>query len=174
MSESFRDGIALVPQSPSLFDGTVKYNVGLGAVPGHEATDAEIEEACRLANIHEEIIALPDGYNRVCGESASRFSGGQRQRLAIARALVRRPRLLLLDESTSALDANGEAALQEGLERASRGTTVLAITHRLHTVQKADIIFMVENGQIVDSGKHSELMERNEGYRLNAMQQMLQ
>ncbi|KAK7214136.1 hypothetical protein V2G26_021314 [Clonostachys chloroleuca] len=174
MSESFRDGIALVPQSPSLFDGTVKYNVGLGAVPGHEATDAEIEEACRLANIHEEIIALPDGYDTECGESASRFSGGQRQRLAIARALVRRPRLLLLDESTSALDANGEAALQEGLERASRGTTVLAITHRLHTVQKADIIFMVENGQIVDSGNHSELMERNEGYRLNAMQQMLQ
>ncbi|KAG5763157.1 hypothetical protein H9Q72_008736 [Fusarium xylarioides] len=171
---SFRDTIALVPQDPALFDGSVRFNVGLGAPPGHEATDDEIKEACRLANIHDVIEALPDGYDTECGPSASRLSGGQRQRLAIARALVRRPRLLLLDESTSALDAASEAALQEGLERASRGTTVLAITHRLHTVQKADIIFIVENGQIVDSGRHSQLMERKESYRLNAMQQMLQ
>ncbi|KAJ3470752.1 hypothetical protein MRS44_000851 [Fusarium solani] len=171
---SFRDTIALVPQDPALFDGSVRFNVGLGAPPGHEATDAEIEEACRLANIHDVIAALPDGYDTECGPSASRLSGGQRQRLAIARALVRRPRLLLLDESTSALDAASEAALQEGLERASRGTTVLAITHRLHTVQKADVIFVVEGGQIVDSGRHSQLMERRESYRLNAMQQMLQ
>ncbi|KAK7427299.1 hypothetical protein QQZ08_006236 [Neonectria magnoliae] len=171
---SFRDSIALVPQDPALFDGSVRFNVGLGALPGHDATDAEIEEACRLANIHDVIVSLPDGYDTECGPSASRLSGGQRQRLAIARALVRRPRLLLLDESTSALDAASEAALQEGLERASQGTTVLAITHRLHTVQKADVIFVVEGGQIVDSGRHSELMERRESYRLNAMQQMLQ
>ncbi|KAH7008987.1 P-loop containing nucleoside triphosphate hydrolase protein [Ilyonectria destructans] len=171
---SFRDTIALVPQEPALFDGSVRFNVGLGALPGHEATDAEIEEACRLANIHDVIAELPEGYDTECGPSASRLSGGQRQRLAIARALVRRPRLLLLDESTSALDAASEAALQQGLERASRGTTVLAITHRLHTVQKADVIFVVEGGQIVDSGRHAELMERRESYRLNAMQQMLQ
>ncbi|KAM0305593.1 hypothetical protein ACHAPM_001976 [Fusarium culmorum] len=174
LSTSFRDSIALVPQEPALFDGSVRFNVGLGAPPGHEATDAEIKEACRLANIHDVIAALPDGYDTECGPSASRLSGGQRQRLAIARALVRRPRLLLLDESTSALDAASEAALQEGLERASRGTTVLAITHRLHTVQKADVIFIVEGGQIVDSGRHSQLMERRESYRVNAMQQMLQ
>ncbi|RGP67283.1 hypothetical protein FLONG3_8574 [Fusarium longipes] len=174
LSTSFRDSIALVPQEPALFDGSVRFNVGLGAPPGHEATDAEIEEACRLANIHDVIAALPDGYDTECGPSASRLSGGQRQRLAIARALVRRPRLLLLDESTSALDAASEAALQEGLERASRGTTVLAITHRLHTVQKADVIFIVEGGQIVDSGRHTQLMERRESYRVNAMQQMLQ
>jgi len=171
---SFRDTIALVPQEPTLFDGSVRFNVGLGARPSHVATDAEIEEACRLANIHDVIASLPEGYDTECGPSASRLSGGQRQRLAIARALVRRPRLLLLDESTSALDAASEAALQEGLERASRGTTVLAITHRLHTVQKADIIFVVEGGQIVDSGRHTELMEGRESYRLNAMQQMLQ
>ncbi|KAF4988436.1 hypothetical protein FGRMN_9760 [Fusarium graminum] len=171
---SFRDAIALVPQDPALFDGSVRFNVGLGAPPGHDASDVEIEEACRLANIHDVIAALPDGYDTECGPSASRLSGGQRQRLAIARALVRRPRLLLLDESTSALDAASEAALQEGLERASRGTTVLAITHRLHTVQKADVIFVVEGGRIVDSGRHSQLMERRESYRLNAMQQMLQ
>ncbi|KAH7196885.1 P-loop containing nucleoside triphosphate hydrolase protein [Fusarium flagelliforme] len=174
LSTSFRDTIALVPQEPALFDGSVRFNVGLGAPPGHEATDAEIEEACRLANIHDVIAALPDGYDTECGPSASRLSGGQRQRLAIARALVRRPRLLLLDESTSALDAASEAALQKGLERASRGTTVLAITHRLHTVQKADVIFIVEGGQIVDSGRHAQLMERRESYRVNAMQQMLQ
>ncbi|KAF4949509.1 hypothetical protein FSARC_13446 [Fusarium sarcochroum] len=174
LSTSFRDTIALVPQDPALFDGSVRFNVSLGAPPGYEATDAEIEEACRLTNIHDVITALPDGYDTECGPSASRLSGGQRQRLAIARALVRRPRLLLLDESTSALDAASEAALQEGLERASRGTTVLAITHRLHTVQKADVIFVVEGGQIVDSGRHSQLMERRESYRLNAMQQMLQ
>lgn len=174
LPESFRDDIALVPQDPSLFDGTVRYNVGLGASPGHDATDAEIQEACVMANIHDEIIALPDGYDTECGPSASRFSGGQRQRLAIARALVRKPRLLLLDESTSALDATGEAALQQSLERASRGTTVLAITHRLHTVRKADMILMLDQGRIVDSGRHNELMERNESYRLNVMQQMLQ
>ncbi|KAK4228120.1 putative multidrug resistance protein [Podospora fimiseda] len=171
--DSFRDSVALVPQDPSLFDGSVKFNVGLGARPGHEATDAEIEEACKLASIHDVIAALPEGYNTECGASASRLSGGQRQRLAIARALVRKPRLLLLDESTSALDAASEAALQEGLDRVAQGTTVLAITHRLHTVKKADVIFVVEGGRIVDSGTHLELMERRESYRVNAMQQML-
>lgn len=173
-TSAFRDSIALVPQDPTLFNGTVRFNVSLGASPGHEATDEEIEQACRLANIHHVIEALPEGYETECGPGASRLSGGQRQRLAIARALVRRPRLLLLDESTSALDAESEAALQEGLERASKGTTVLAITHRLHTVQKANTILVVEGGRIVDSGRHAELMERNPSYNVNATQQMLQ
>ncbi|WYZ42448.1 hypothetical protein EsH8_VI_000147 [Colletotrichum jinshuiense] len=171
---SFRDTVAIVPQDPTLFDGSVRFNVGLGSAPDTEATQVEIEEACKLANIHDVIMALPEGYDTECGPSASRLSGGQRQRLAIARALVRKPRLLLLDESTSALDAASEAALQEGLERASRGTTVLAITHRLHTVHKANVILLVEGGQIADSGTHQELMERRESYRINAMQQMLQ
>ncbi|KAK2014502.1 ABC transporter [Colletotrichum eremochloae] len=174
LPSSFRDTVAIVPQDPTLFDGSVRFNVGLGSSPDTEATQAEIEEACKLANIHDVIMALPEGYDTECGPSASRLSGGQRQRLAIARALVRKPRLLLLDESTSALDAASEAALQEGLERASRGTTVLAITHRLHTVHKANVILLVEGGQIADSGTHQELMERRESYRINAMQQMLQ
>ncbi|KAK3315675.1 P-loop containing nucleoside triphosphate hydrolase protein [Apodospora peruviana] len=171
---SFRNDIALVPQDPALFDGSIRFNVSLGSRPGHEATDEEIIEACKLANIHDTIMAMPDGYDTECGASASRLSGGQRQRLAIARALVRKPRLLLLDESTSALDAASEAALQEGLDRVAKGTTVLAITHRLHTVQKADVIFVVEEGRVVDCGTHRELMERRESYRVNAMQQMLQ
>ncbi|KAL7787100.1 hypothetical protein V8C37DRAFT_405068 [Trichoderma ceciliae] len=157
----FRHDIAVVPQDCALFDGTIRYNVGLGAVPGHEATGSEIEEACRLANIHDTIMSLSKGYGTECGPGGSRLSGGQRQRLAIARALVRKPRLLLLDESTSALDAESEAALQKGLEQAARGITVIAITHRLHTVRRADVIFVVEGGKVVDKGRHEELVERN-------------
>ncbi|KAL8329784.1 hypothetical protein RB597_005187 [Gaeumannomyces tritici] len=171
---AFRDDVAVVPQDNALFDGTVRFNVGLGARPGHDASDAEIEAACRLANLHDTITnTLPDGYDTECGPNGSRLSGGQRQRLAIARALVRRPRLLLLDESTSALDAESEAALQEGLERVARGITVVAITHRLHTVQKADVILVVQGGRVAERGTHRELMERSESYRVNAMQQML-
>jgi ABC-type multidrug transport system fused ATPase/permease subunit len=169
----FRDDIAVVPQDCALFEGTIRFNVGLGARPNEEATDADIEEACKLANIHDTIAALPDGYDTECGPNGSRLSGGQRQRLAIARALVRKPRLLLLDESTSALDAESERALQEGLMQAARGITVIAITHRLHTVRRADVIFVVEDGKIVEKGRHEELVERSETYRVNALQQML-
>lgn len=169
----FRDDIAVVPQDCALFDGTIKFNVGLGARRSREATDAEIEEACKLANIHETIMSLPDKYDTECGPNGSRLSGGQRQRLAIARALVRKPRLLLLDESTSALDAESERALQEGLEQAARGITVIAITHRLHTVRKADVIFVIEGGKVVEKGRHEELVETSETYRVNALQQML-
>lgn len=169
----FRDDIAVVPQDCALFEGTIRFNVGLGARPNEEATDADIEEACKLANIHDTIVALPDGYDTECGPNGSRLSGGQRQRLAIARALVRKPRLLLLDESTSALDAESERALQEGLMQAARGITVIAITHRLHTVRRADVIFVVEDGKIVEKGRHEELVERSETYRVNALQQML-
>ena len=169
----FRNDIAIVPQDCALFDGTITFNVGLGATPNHEASKAEIEEACRLANIHDTIMALPNGYDTECGPNGSRLSGGQRQRLAIARALVRKPRLLLLDESTSALDAESERALQEGLERVARGITIVAIAHRLQTVRKADVIFVIEGGKVVDKGRHEELVERSESYRINALQQML-
>lgn len=169
----FRDGIAVVPQDCALFNGTIRFNVALGARPNETVTDEEIKEACRIANIHDTIAALPEGYDTECGPNGSRLSGGQRQRLAIARALVRKPKLLLLDESTSALDAESERALQEGLERASQNITVIAITHRLHTVRKADVIFVVEGGKVVDKGRHEELVERSESYRVNALQQML-
>lgn len=172
-SDDFRDDIAVVPQDCALFNGTIRFNVALGARPDETVTDEQIHEACRIANIHETIMALPDGYDTECGPNGSRLSGGQRQRLAIARALVRKPKLLLLDESTSALDAESERALQDGLERASQNITVIAITHRLHTVRKADVIFVVEGGKVVDKGRHEDLVERSESYRVNALQQML-
>ncbi|KAL3419506.1 Leptomycin B resistance protein pmd1-like protein 4 [Phlyctema vagabunda] len=170
-SVSFRDEISLVPQDSVLFDGSIRFNVSLGARPGQEVSDAQIEEACRLANIHDTIISLPQGYDTNCGPNGNQLSGGQKQRLSIARALVRKPRLLLLDESTSALDAESEKLLQDGLEKASKGITVVAIAHRLHTIKKADVIFVIEGGRCVDAGTHNELFERSESYRINAMHQ---
>ncbi|KAK7718002.1 hypothetical protein SLS57_006149 [Botryosphaeria dothidea] len=167
----FRDDIALVPQESVLFGGSIRFNVGLGARPGHAATDAEIEEACKLANIHDVITSLPQGYDTPCGPNGSQLSGGQKQRLAIARALVRRPRLLILDESTSALDAESEKLLQDGLAQAARGITVLAIAHRLHTIRRADVIFLIEAGRCVDRGSHDELFERSDAYRTNVLHQ---
>jgi ABC-type multidrug transport system fused ATPase/permease subunit len=172
---SFRDDIAYVPQNNVLFQGSIKFNLALGARPGHEPTDAEIQEACELANIHQTIMELPQGYDTECGANGSQFSGGQRQRLSIARALVRKPKLLLLDESTSALDAESEKALELGLERAVKGhgVTVIAIAHRLRTIARADVIFMVEGGKVVDQGRHEDLVTRSESYRVNALHQML-
>ncbi|RDW62004.1 hypothetical protein BP6252_11437 [Coleophoma cylindrospora] len=168
---SFRDKIALVPQESVLFEGTVRFNVALGARPDVEPTDDEIVAACKIANIHNTIISLPDGYATNIGPNGSQLSGGQKQRLAIARALIRKPQLLLLDESTSALDAESEALLQDGLEKAARGITVIAIAHRLYTIRKADVIFLIEDGVCVDSGRHEELVGRSESYRLNALHQ---
>ncbi|PGH05897.1 hypothetical protein GX51_02678 [Blastomyces parvus] len=168
---SFRDNIALVPQDSVLFEGTIRFNIALGARPGHEPTDAEIEEACRLANIHDTIVSLPEGYDTNCGPGGNQLSGGQKQRLAIARALVRKPQLLLLDESTSALDAESERLLQAGLEKATKGMTVIAIAHRLYTIRKADVIFLIEDGRCTDQGTHPELAERSESYRINALHQ---
>ncbi|KAJ5593916.1 ABC multidrug transporter SitT [Penicillium hispanicum] len=168
---SFRDNISLVPQESVLFEGTVAFNIGLGARPGHDATMDEIKEACKLANIHETIEALPDGYETLCGPNGSQFSGGQKQRLSIARALVRKPKLLILDESTSALDAESEKLLQDGLEKAAKDITVVAIAHRLHTIRKADVIFLIDAGRCTDRGTHEELLERSDSYRSNVMHQ---
>ncbi|KAJ5770735.1 uncharacterized protein N7511_002786 [Penicillium nucicola] len=168
---SFRDHIALVPQEGVLFEGTVRFNVSLGARPNTEVSDEEIIEACKLANIHDTIVNLPQGYDTPCGANGSKLSGGQKQRLAIARALVRKPRLLILDEPTSALDAESEKLLQEGLEVASKGISVLAIAHRLHTIRKADTIYLIEAGLCVDAGTHEELFTRSGSYRTNVLSQ---
>ncbi|KAI9742127.1 MAG: hypothetical protein M1834_000517 [Cirrosporium novae-zelandiae] len=173
--EILRREMALVPQDCVLFEETIRFNVALGANPRHQVTDTEIEEACRQANIHDTIASLPDGYNTKCGPNGSQFSGGQRQRLAIARALIRKPRLLLLDEPTSALDADSERLLQVTLDKliASKNVTVVTIAHRLHTIRNADVIFMIEQGRCVDRGTHAELIERSESYRQNSQHQAL-
>ncbi|KAJ5494343.1 ABC transporter integral membrane type 1 [Penicillium fimorum] len=168
---SFRDSIAYVPQQSVLFEGTIRFNLALGARPGHDVTQEDLEEACQLANIHDVIAQLPDGYDTHCGPNGDRLSGGQKQRLAIARALIRKPKLLLLDESTSALDAESERLLQDGLEKATKNMTVIAIAHRLYTIRKADVIFLIEDGRCVEQGTHAQLVEQSETYRVNALNQ---
>ncbi|KAK5051558.1 hypothetical protein LTR84_003210 [Exophiala bonariae] len=170
---TFRDTIALVPQDSVLFEGDIAFNIGLGAKPGQDVSLDEIKEACKLANIHDTIEELPDGYDTLCGPNGNQFSGGQKQRLSIARALVRKPRLLILDEPTSALDAESEKLLQAGLDKAANGITVIAIAHRLHTIRRADTIFLIEEGKCLDQGTHEELLERSDSYRLNVMHQTL-
>ncbi|ROV91709.1 hypothetical protein VPNG_09943 [Cytospora leucostoma] len=168
---SFRDTIALVPQESVLFEGSIEFNLSLGAKPGQQVTMEEIEEACKLANIHDVIKELPDGYQTLCGPNGNQFSGGQKQRLSIARALVRKPKLLILDEPTSALDAESERLLQDGLEKAARGITVIAIAHRLHTIRKANRIYLIEAGKCVEQGTHEELLQKSASYRSNVMHQ---
>lgn len=174
LGTEFRDDIALVPQENVLFEGTVAFNIGLGARPGHEPTQEEIEEACRMANIHEVIEALPNGYQTQCSHDGKQFSGGQRQRLSIARALVRQPRMLLLDESTSALDVESEKKIQDALATLAGRTTIIAIAHRLNTIHKADCIYLIEEGRCVEQGTHNELVQCSEAYRTSVIHQSLE
>ena len=123
-----------------------------------DATDAEIEAACRAANIHDFIADLPEGYDTVVGNRGYRLSGGEKQRIAIARVILKDPRILVLDEATSSLDSQSEALIQEALERIMQGRTSLVIAHRLSTILAADIILVLENGRLVEHGTHAELL----------------
>jgi ATP-binding cassette, subfamily B (MDR/TAP), member 1 len=174
LGTEFRDDIALVPQENVLFEGSVAFNLGLGARPGYQPSQEEMEEACRAASIHDVIMSLPQGYQTLCTHDGKQFSGGQRQRLSIARALLRHPRLLLLDESTSALDGESERRIQDALMALKGRTTIIAIAHRLNTIQHADCIFLIEGGQCVEQGTHHELIERSETYRSSVLQQSIQ
>ena len=155
--ETLRATIALVPQEPVVFSADARENIRYGRP---DATDAEIEVAARAAQAHAFISRLPQGYATALGERGVRLSGGQRQRIAIARAIVRNAPLLLLDEATSSLDAENERAVQDALEAAMQGRTTLVIAHRLATVQRADRIVVLDQGRIVETGTHIELVER--------------
>lgn len=155
---SLRKAIALVTQEPFLFDDTVRANIAYGRP---DADSRDIEEAARAADAHEFIMALPQGYLTVVGEAGMRLSGGQRQRLAIARAMLKNAPILLLDEATSSLDTDSERQVQGALARLRRGRTSLVIAHRLSTIMDADCIYVIEDGRIVESGVHRQLLAQN-------------
>jgi|GEM_PF-31224 ATP-binding cassette, subfamily B, bacterial len=153
--QSLRAQVGAVFQHTYLFNTTVRENIRQGQL---EATDAEVEEAARAAEIHDFITGLPDGYDTMPGEGGGQFSGGQRQRIALARAILRDPAILVLDEATSALDPTTEAAVNATLERLAAERTMLSVTHRLTSIANMDRIFVLERGRVVEQGKHKELL----------------
>jgi ATP-binding cassette subfamily B protein len=169
-ARELRQAVALVPQQSSVFSGTVADAIAFG----RPATPEAIQSAARLANAAGFIEALPNGYASRVEERGANFSGGQLQRLAIARAVLGNPAVLLLDEATSALDAEAEEAVQQGLEQAMRGRTVVVIAHRLSTVQGADRILVLESGRIVEEGSHAVLMGQGGRYRDLCQRQLIQ
>jgi ATP-binding cassette subfamily B protein len=160
---AIRSQMAIVPQEVLLFGGTIRENVGYGKT---DATEDEIREACRLANATEFIERLPEGMETMVGPRGVKLSGGQRQRIAIARAILANPRILLLDEATSALDSESERLVNEALERLMQGRTSIVIAHRLSTVRHADRILVFNQGRIVESGTHDEMVAQPGMYRL--------
>jgi ABC-type multidrug transport system fused ATPase/permease subunit len=158
----YRAHTATVDQQTFLFNTTVRENIGYGK-PG--ATQVEIEAAAKAANIHDFILTLPQGYDTLVGERGSNLSGGQRQRLTIARAIVRDPAILFLDEGTSALDSENEEIVQRAIQRLRRGRTSIVVAHRLSTIVDADLIVVMDEGQVAEAGTHSELIARDGIYR---------
>ena len=155
---SLMDIVGMVTQEPYLFHGTITENLRYARA---DATDAEIVQACKDANIHDRIISFADGYETITGERGFRLSGGEKQRLSIARVLIKDPKILILDEATSALDTTTERLVQEALERAMRHRTTVAIAHRLSTIMDADVIFGIQDGRLVEQGTHAELLAQN-------------
>lgn len=158
---SLRRQIGIVPQETILFSGTIAQNIAFGQAN----FDLEaVQAAAKIANAHQFIIQFPDGYHSWVGERGVNLSGGQRQRLAIARAVLLNPRILILDEATSALDSESEALVQEALERLMQNRTVFIIAHRLTTIRRADRILVIEQGEIIESGTHTELLSQGGRY----------
>ncbi|RKK04577.1 ATP-binding cassette domain-containing protein [Pseudoroseomonas wenyumeiae] len=156
--DSLRAAIGVVPQDTVLFNDTIRYNIAYGR-PG--ATDAEIEQAAKLAQVHDFVLRLPDGYNTRVGERGLKLSGGEKQRVAIARTILKDPRILILDEATSALDTRTEQEIQAALRGVSAGRTTLVIAHRLSTVVEADEIIVLADGRIAERGSHMALMAQD-------------
>ncbi|KAK6191312.1 hypothetical protein SNE40_003035 [Patella caerulea] len=164
----FRQKISMVSQEPTLFACSIKDNIAYGKV----ATDQEIEEAAKQSNAHEFIMTFENGYETLVGERGVRLSGGQKQRIAIARALIMDPVILLLDEATSALDAESEHLVQEAIDRAMKGRTVIVIAHRLSTVRNASKVIVIEKGEIAEQGTHDELLAHNGVYKRLVLRQL--
>jgi len=158
---SLRAAIGIVPQDTVLFNDTIYYNVAYGRP---SASPAEVEEAARLARIHDFVMALPDGYQTRVGERGLKLSGGEKQRVAIARTILKRPRILLFDEATSALDTHTEKEIQKSLREVSSGRTTLVIAHRLSTVVDADEIVVLDQGRVVERGRHQALLAKAGAY----------
>lgn len=163
--DSLRSQLGLVSQKPVLFDRTIAENISYGDNFREHIPMTEIIEAAKMANIHEFIKRLPQGYETPLGSRASQLSGGQRQRIAIARALIRNPKILVLDEATSALDNESEKIVQEALNNVSKGRTCITIAHRLTTIQNADLICVLSNGDVKEMGTHRELLALGGTYK---------
>ena len=158
---SLRQEIAYVGQIVHLFRGTIRENIALGKL---RATDAEVIAAAKAAHAHDFIMSFPAGYDTPVGEHGLQLSGGQRQRVAIARALIKNSPIILLDEATASLDSESERHVQEAFAELCKGRTTLVIAHRLSTIMHADCILVVENGTVVESGRHNELLRKGVRY----------
>ena len=168
--DTLRRSISIVSQDVTLFDDTIRANIELGRLG---ATQEEIVAAAKAAAAHDFILAQPLGYDTIIGDSGQRLSGGQRQRLALARAILKDAPILLLDEATSALDAESERLVQEALSRFTRDRTTIVIAHRLSTVQRADIICVMDDGRLVEQGTHAELLSQDGAYARLCRSQVL-
>lgn len=159
--DSLRRHIGVVPQDTVLFNETIMYNLKYA---NPDATDEQVHEACKAASIHDRILTFPDGYESRVGERGLKLSGGEKQRVAIARTILKNPRIILLDEATAALDTETENNIQEALQQLSKGRTTLVIAHRLSTVTNADQILVLSHGEVVESGTHPELLDKDGKY----------
>jgi ABC-type transport system involved in Fe-S cluster assembly fused permease/ATPase subunit len=159
--DSLKDCFGMVPQDPSLFNISIMDNVRYARL---DATDEEVKEACKAAAIHDKIESFPDGYKSTVGERGVKLSGGELQRVSIARAILRQPKIVLLDEATSMVDAETEATIQQAFKRLAHGRTTFVIAHRLSTIQHADLILVINDGQIIERGSHEELFRMNGKY----------
>ena len=160
--KSFRENISIVPQEPILFNDSIRANIGYGNI---SATEEEIINAAKNAYAHEFIAKFPKGYNQLVGERGIKLSAGQKQRIAIARAILRNPKILILDEATSALDSISEKLIQKALAELIKGKTVFVIAHRLSTIRNADKILVLKDGEIIETGTHKELLDKNGIYK---------